>query len=198
MSVDIVDFAMHIRLETPRDGAGIEYLLDAAFGVDRFRKTSYRLREGVAPVADLCLVAEGDGVQGVRGELLGTLRFWPVAVDGAERVLLLGPIAVVGDQRSAGIGSRLMTEGLARAKAAGWRAVVLVGDEPYYGRFGFSRVAAARLALPGPVDVNRLLALNLVEAALDNAVGMMTPVSRQTSNVVDDVVPSAYPLMARY
>jgi predicted N-acetyltransferase YhbS len=84
---------MQIRLEAALDAAGIELLLDAAFGVDRFRKTSYRLREGVPPVIDLCLVAEGENA-----ELLGTLRFWPVQIAGAERVLLLGPIAVLGDQ----------------------------------------------------------------------------------------------------
>jgi predicted N-acetyltransferase YhbS len=66
-----------------------------------------------------------------------------------------------------------MTEGLARAKAQGWRAVVLVGDEPYYARFGFSRQRALKLCLPGPVDAARLLALDLVEAALDDAAGMI-------------------------
>lgn len=173
---------MQIRLEAALDAAGIELLLDAAFGVDRFRKTSYRLREGVPPVIDLCLVAEGENA-----ELLGTLRFWPVQIAGAERVLLLGPIAVLGDQRSAGIGTRLMTEGLARAKAQGWRAVVLVGDEPYYARFGFSRQRALKLCLPGPVDAARLLALDLVEAALDDAAGMISPVSRQDSVYEDNV-----------
>lgn len=171
MIVDTLDFPMNIVLEAPEHAAAIETLLDSAFGLDRHRKTSYRLRDGVAPITDLCLVATGD-----EGELLGTLRFWPVSVAGVGRVLLLGPIAVINDQRSTGIGTRLMQEGLARAKAAGWQAVILVGDEPYYARFGFSRTRALGLAMPGPVDPARFLALDLVEGALDRAEGMVLPV----------------------
>lgn len=160
---------MTVLQEQPRHAAEIESLISDAFGPDRNKKTVYRLRENVAPVADLCIVAEDDA-----GNLRGSLRFWPVQVAGGK-ALLLGPLAVVGGLRKTGVGTLLMHEGLARAKAAGWTIVLLVGDEPYYERFGFRRSLAEALALPGPVDLKRFLALELVEHALDGVSGMVEP-----------------------
>ncbi len=156
--------------ETVAHAAAIEALLDEAFGVERWRKTSYRLRDGVPPCSALCWVAL-DGTDRV----VATLRFWPVIVPGVERVLLLGPIAVAKGHRQAGLGRRLITQGLTQAKADGWQAVILVGDEPYYGRFGFLASRAATLSLPGPVEANRLLALDLFPSALDKASGTVMP-----------------------
>lgn len=164
---------MQIILEQPHHADVIEALLEESFGPDRHKKTVYRLREGVDPIPALSLVAEEDD-----GFLRGTLRFWPVAIvddETAARVsaLLLGPIAVHGGLRKTGVGTLLMQEGLARARSLGHRIVLLVGDEPYYARFGFRRDLAESLRLPGPVDLNRFLALDLVPGALDGVHGLV-------------------------
>lgn len=166
---------MDVVTEEPRHATAIDSLLEEGFGPDRFRKTVYRLRDGVAPLADLCLVAEAED-----GTLRGTLRFWPVDIADAaagSRVpaLLLGPIAVAGGLRKTGVGSLLMRAGLDRARTLGHRVVLLVGDESYYGRFGFRRALAEPLALPGPVEMERFLALELEDGALEGVSGMVEP-----------------------
>lgn len=158
---------MDIMRERPRHAAAIEDLVVDCFGEGRFGKTVYRLRDGVRPNNELGLVALEDG------ELVGTLRFWPIHVDGIGETILLGPLAVAEGLRSSGIGSRLMRAGLSRAAAFGYRSVILVGDEPYYRRFGFRRDLTLGLMLPGPVDYDRLLGLELVPGALANARGMI-------------------------
>ena len=156
---------MKIIAERPEHSGAIEVLLDQAFGGDRTAKTVYRLREGVAPSADLCFVAVAGGV------LQGTIRYWPVMIGDDLPALLLGPIAVAGERRSEGLGAVLIEHSLARAADLGHRIVLLVGDEPYYGRFGFRRDLALGLTLPGPVDPARFLARALVPGALDGVVG---------------------------
>jgi predicted N-acetyltransferase YhbS len=150
--------------ETPADVCARERLLDAAFGAARFEKTVERLREGRLPARGLALVAK-DG-----SELVGTLRLWPIHAGGVP-ALLLGPLAVDRSYRSQGVGRRLMAEALFRAYSAGHAAILLVGDAPYYEPFGFSRRHATRLELPGPVDENRFLGLELVRGALHHARG---------------------------
>jgi predicted N-acetyltransferase YhbS len=148
------DPAWSIRPESPADAAAIEALNEASFGPGRFAKSAYRLREGVAPVTELGLVALGGGA------LLGSVRFWPISV-GGHRELLLGPLAVRGDQRGKGIGIGLMQAGIKRAQQGPWRGILLVGDEPYYAKVGFSRLPPGRVRFPGPVDQNRILGLSL-------------------------------------
>ena len=159
---------MEITHETSTDEADIERLLDLAFGPDRAGKTVYRLRAGVAPVAELCTVIREQGV------LRGSLRFWPVVV-GPDRVsaLLLGPVAVAPEDRGNGYARALIWDGLRRARELGWQIVLLVGDEPYYGQFGFARPLAEGLELPGPVDPARFLGLELVPGALAGVAGML-------------------------
>ena len=161
---------MNITLETPGDGPEIERLLDLAFGPDRAGKTVYRLREGVASVAELDTVIREDG------RLRGSLRFWPIVI-GERRVpaLLLGPVAVDPEDRGKGYARALIWNGLRRARDIGYRIVLLVGDAPYYGQFGFSRELAQRLTLPGPVDPARFLGLALEDRALDGVSGMVQP-----------------------
>jgi predicted N-acetyltransferase YhbS len=150
-----------IRLEEARDRVAADAIVAAAFGPGRFAKTAYRLREGVACVAVLSCVAEE------AGRIVGTVRYWPVSI-GAEAALMLGPIAIVADRQGQGIALALMQTSLAEAKRLGHRAVVLVGDEPYYARAGFSRIKPpGRITMPGPVDLARLLGLSLVEGALE-------------------------------
>jgi predicted N-acetyltransferase YhbS len=155
-----------IRPEAPKDVPAREALLDAAFGAARFEKTSERLRAGRRPADGLALVAkEGEA-------LIGTVRLWSVCVGGVE-ALLLGPLAVARSRRGLGVGARLMRAAIARAIEAGHRAILLVGDAPYYARFGFAAGLTDRLALPGAVDRARFLALELAPAALQGAAGMV-------------------------
>ncbi|MBI1208878.1 MAG: GNAT family N-acetyltransferase [Azospirillum sp.] len=155
--------------EQPGHAGAIETLLDTAFGPERNGKTVYRLRQSVAPAAGLSLIAlEGS-------TLAGTIRYWPILLAGSVPALLLGPIAVASDLRCRGVGARLIGRSLNRAAALGHRAVILVGDAPYYEPFGFSRQTTLGLTLPGPVDYNRLLGLDLVPGTLD---GLNGPISR--------------------
>ena len=153
-----------IRLEAPGDAARIEALNADSFGPGRFAKSAYRLREGVSPIATLSFVA-------VEGDVLrGSVRFWPVRVGGHEE-LLLGPLAVQSDQRGRGIGIALMQAGIAAAQQGPWRGILLIGDEPYYTRVGFSRLPPGRVRFPGPVDQNRILGLSLKAGELLNLSG---------------------------
>jgi predicted N-acetyltransferase YhbS len=154
---------------TPADHIHVEHLLDLSFGSDRQSKTSYRLRAGNAPVPGLSLVVRDPGVR-----LSGTISFWPVAIGSRETpALLLGPLAVHPDRQRLGIGLMLMREGLTRARARGHGLVLLVGDEPYYARAGFAKIPEARINLPGPVNPDRFLYLELVPGALDGATGLV-------------------------
>ena len=158
------DFA--IRVERTEDAPAREALLEAAFGASRLEKTSERLRDERRPADGLALVAE-DGEA-----LIGTVRLWSVRA-GVVDALLLGPLAVARSHRGLGVGARLMRESIVRAAARGHRAILLVGDAPYYARFGFEAALAARLALPGPVERARLLGLQLAPGALRNAEGLV-------------------------
>lgn len=163
---------MIITTEDARHDAVIESLLDASFGPDRFAKTAYRLRDGVEPIKDLCLVAIDHDDFG-NETLEGTIRYWPITIGGTVPALLLGPIAVTPKWQGGGLGSKLIRMSLNKAAAAGHRIVLLVGDAPYYNRFGFTRDLARPLALPGPVDPDRFLGLEMVPGALDGVTGMV-------------------------
>lgn len=165
LTSDAASFA--IRAERASDVVAREALLDACFGDDRHMRTCQRLRDGRAPAEGLALSATA------RGRLVGTVRLWHVSVGGIP-ALMLGPLAVEASSRKSGAGAALMVHALAAAKARGHRAVILLGDEPYYARFGFSAAKTGELSLPGPFERNRLLGLELAEGALDGAWGMIT------------------------
>lgn len=153
---------------TPFDDHAIAHLLDVSFGSDRHSKTSYRLREGNAPVPGLSLVVRDAGVV-----LSGTISFWPLAIGEKQNpALLLGPLAVHPDRQKLGIGLALMEEGIARAKGQGHALLLLVGDEPYYARVGFKKLPRDLIALPGPVNPDRFLYLELKPGALDGVSGL--------------------------
>lgn len=156
--------------ELPSDAAGIESLLDRCFGPDRHLKTCQRLRDGQIPAEGLAFVVRGEG-----GAVIATLRFWETVIGGRTRALLLGPLAVSPDLQSRGLGGALIRHGLHEAAARGHGAVVLVGDAPYYQRFGFSGHLTAGMDLPGPVDRARFLALELRPEALAGAAGLVAP-----------------------
>jgi hypothetical protein len=155
-----------IRAERASDVAAREALLDACFGENRHTRTCQRLRDGRAPAEGLALSAVAGG------QLVGTVRLWHVSAGGIP-ALVLGPLAVSDAYRKLGVGAALMDHALAAASARGHRAVLLLGDAPYYARFGFSAAKTGELALPGAFERDRLLARELVDGALDGAWGMI-------------------------
>lgn len=155
-----------IRAERPGDAAAIDALVARSFGPGRFAKSAWRLREGVEPEAGLGFVATEDAA------LRGSVRFWPVFV-GHERALLLGPLAVETERRGRGMGVQLMQKGIDEARTKHHRAIILVGDPPYYARAGFAPIVRGRIRMPGPVDLSRVLGLSLVEGAVDALEGIV-------------------------
>src|SRR3954470_9258460 len=161
-----------IRNERPTDIAARERLLDAALGPARAAKSSERLREGRLPAEGLSLVAEGNNC------LVGTVRLWHVVAGPARPALLLGPLTVDGAWRGLGIGAALMRRAGAAAQELGHSAILLVGDAPYYARFGYSAEKTGRLWMPGPYERDRLLGAELVSGALEGARGMISATGR--------------------
>ena len=166
MSGPAAHHAWNIRREAEGDEARIAFLTEAGFGPGRYAKSAYRLREGVGAETALGFVAVEDGI------LRGSVRFWPIKV-GSQDALLLGPLAVDSAQRGRGIGVSLMQAGIAAARDAGWRAILLVGDAPYYARAGFVPLKPGRVRFPGPVDQSRLLGLSLADGALETLSGLV-------------------------
>ena len=156
-----------IRSETAADAVAREGLLELAFGPTRFEKTCERLREGRLPA--VALVAE------VGGRIVGSVRLWAVAAGPGRPALVLGPLAVDGAFRRAGIGARLVATALNQAAAGGHGAVLLVGDAPYYARFGFTAALTGALWMPGPVERERFLADELQAGSLAGARGLVSP-----------------------
>jgi predicted N-acetyltransferase YhbS len=157
-----------IRAERAADVAMREALLDASFGDNRHGRTCQRLRDGRAPATGLALSAVREGT------LVGTVRLWHVSA-GGRPALVLGPLAVDPACRELGIGAALMQQALAAARARGHTAVILLGDAPYYARFGFTGEKTGALSLPGPFERDRLLAVEFTDGALDGAEGMIVP-----------------------
>jgi predicted N-acetyltransferase YhbS len=155
-----------IRDEIESDVPAREALLDRCLGERRTLKSSERLREGRLPAQGLALAAERDGA------LIATLRLWHVEADGRP-ALLLGPLAVSPELQGEGLGKAMMREAIWRAACRGHGAILLVGDAPYYERFGFSPEPMADLAMPGPVERERFLGLELREGALAGARGVL-------------------------
>lgn len=165
------DLSLTIRPERPGDAAAIEKLHERAFGPGRFSRTAFRIREGGAPYM------AGNFVAFVATLIVGSVRMSPVAI-GAARALVLGPLTVDPAFEGRGVGSMLMRAAIEAATGNGERLIYLVGDEPYYRRFGFKRAPAAGATLPGPVDPARFLALELVDGALGGVTGEMRPARR--------------------
>jgi predicted N-acetyltransferase YhbS len=172
---------IRIRNETVRDLHARENLLDRVWGAARWQKTAERLREDREPAAGLSFVA----AEGRR--LIGTVRLWHVCAGPGRPALLLGPLAVEEERRGEGIGAALMQRAVATARRLGHQAVLLVGDAPYYGRFGFSAEKTGGLWLPGPYERHRLLACELTPGALDDARGLVGATGQLTPTPSLDV-----------
>lgn len=160
------------RSATADDAATISDLHARVFGPGRFARSAYRVREGVpagtGQVSRFCRVAY------LGQRLVAALRFSDITIGGVPGALLLGPIVVDPDFAGQGHGRKLIAGGLEAAKAAGVRLVVLVGDEPYYGRFGFKRVPPGQITFPGPVNPMRILAAEIEEGALAHYRGLIS------------------------
>ena len=144
----------------------------APWGLAASANRRSKLRRGRKPSEGLAFIARDSD-----GRVVGTVRLWDVTA-GSAPALLLGPLAVDPSLGNAGIGSALMRHAIAEAGRLGHRAILLVGDAPYYSRFGFSADSTGALAMPGPYERHRLLALELVEGALDAAYGLLRPAGR--------------------
>jgi predicted N-acetyltransferase YhbS len=167
--------AFSLGNERLRDVMPREMLLDRAMGPNRKRKSSEKLRRGRKPAEGLALVARDRDER-----LVGTVRLWNVKLGERGRsALLLGPLAVEPAAKSGGIGSALMHEAIAEARRLGHGAILLVGDAPYYARFGFTANKTGDLAMPGPYERHRFLALELIEGWLDNAAGTLKASGRK-------------------
>ena len=160
---------IRIEAEAPAEAGARENLLDLAFGRKRSKKTSQRLRDDRLPADGLAYSAKTEG-----GRVIGTVSLWHISAGAKRPALLLGPLAVHPSFRRKGIGSALVRAALAKSKALGHAAVLLVGDEPFYRRFGFCRALTEQLRLPGPFDRERFLGLEFVSGALAGARGIVT------------------------
>ena len=162
------ELALTILPEAAADAPAIERLHERTFGPGRFARTAFRIREGSGHRLDLSFTAR------IGTLLIGSVRLSPIRI-GENKALLLGPLAVEPAFRERGVGYALIERALAEAKAKGHRLVVLVGDEPYYGKAGFRRIPKGRTTLPGPVDSARLLVCELADAAFDGVAGTIRP-----------------------
>lgn len=158
------DIALTILPETAADAEAIERLHERTFGPGRYAKTAYRLREQVPHRLDLSFIAR------IGTLLVGSVRLSPVRI-GDAKALLLGPLTVEPAFRERGVGQALIARALKEAAGKGERLVILVGDEPYYGRSGFRRIPPGRVKMPGPVDPARVLVAELVPGAFEGVSG---------------------------
>lgn len=151
--------AVNTRAASPDDLSAISRLHARVFGPGRFARSAYRVREGTSPVTRFCRVAER------AGRLVAALRMTEISIGGKDGAMLLGPLAVDPDYRGQGYGKQLVAETLAACKAHGAKLVVLVGDMPYYGRFGFNPAPPGQIAFPAPVNPARILVCELEQGA---------------------------------
>jgi predicted N-acetyltransferase YhbS len=166
--VRMTDLAITILPETPADATAIEHLHERTFGPGRYARSAYRLREDIGHRLDLSFTAR------IGTLLVGSVRLTPVRI-GETPGLVLGPLTVEPPFRARGIGRKLLQRALAAARDQGHRLVVLVGDEPYYGKVGFKRVPKGRVTLPGPVDPARILVAELQQGAFADVSGALWP-----------------------
>jgi predicted N-acetyltransferase YhbS len=162
------DISLTILPETPEDAPAIERLHERTFGPGRYAKTAYRLREQGGHSLDVSFTARTGPL------LVGSVRLSPIRI-GETKALLLGPLTVEPAFRDRGVGQALIEHALKEARARSHRLVILVGDEPYYGKSGFKRVPPGRATMPGPVDPARLLVAELSAGAFESVSGPIRP-----------------------
>ena len=164
--------AVSVREVRPEDAPQISVLHARAFGPGRFARTAYRIREGTGAYSRYCRVCLIDG------RIIAAVRFTPIRIGGKDGALLLGPLAVDPEFANRGHGRGLVREAMDAARADGLSLVLLVGDEPYYARLGFVRVSPGQIALPGPVNPQRLLAAELRPGAFPEYRGLVASIAQ--------------------
>lgn len=152
--------------ETEADWWEVEALYDLCFAPGRTALSSYRLRDGVPMIAPLCLCLRDS-----EGQLAGVIRYWPALV-GEASILLLGPVAVHPTHQGEGLGALLINESLVEARRLGWERVLLVGDAPYYRRFGFKKLEGVEM--PPPTNPERVLGFELKPGAWEGIRGRVS------------------------
>jgi len=162
------ELSLTILPETADDALAIERLHERTFGPGRYARTAYRLREAVPHRLELSFTAR------IGTLLVGSVRLSHIRI-GATPALLLGPLTVEPPFRSRGIGRQLIERAVKEARNKHYRLLVLVGDEPYYGRLGFVRIPKGRATMPGPVDPTRLLVAELAPGAFEGVSGPIRP-----------------------
>jgi predicted N-acetyltransferase YhbS len=162
------ELALTILPETADDALAIERLHERTFGPGRYARSAYRIREGRGHVFELSFTAR------IGSLLVGSVRLTPICI-GETPALLLGPLTVEPPFRERGVGTALIERALKDAKAAGHAMVVLVGDEPFYGKLGFKRIPKGQVKMPGPVDPARLLVAELKAGAFEGVSGLVRP-----------------------
>ncbi len=164
----MTELALTILPETPEDAEAIERLHERTFGPGRYARSAYRIREGRGHLLSLSYAAR------VGTLLIGSVRLTPICI-GETKALLLGPLTVEPPFREHGVGTALIARALKDAKAQGHKLVVLVGDEPFYGKSGFKRIPKGQVKFPGPVNPARLLVAELADDAFEGVSGMIRP-----------------------
>jgi predicted N-acetyltransferase YhbS len=162
------ELALTILPETADDAPAVERLHERTFGPGRYARSAFRIREGRGHLLALSFTAR------IGSLLIGSVRLTPIAI-GETPALLLGPLTVEPPFRTRGVGTTLIERALKDAKAAKHKLVVLVGDEPFYGKLGFKIIPKGQVKMPGPVDPARLLVAELVPGAFDGVAGMIRP-----------------------
>ena len=162
------DLSLTILPESAGDAQAIDRLHERTFGPGRYARTAYRIREGIDHSLDLSFTAR------IGTLLVGSVRLSPIRI-GETRALLLGPLTVEPPFRDRGIGLNLIERSLQEAREQGHKLVVLVGDEPYYQRSGFKCIPKGAVTMPGPVDPQRLLVVELAEGAFAGVSGPIKP-----------------------
>ncbi|MET0670645.1 MAG: N-acetyltransferase [Xanthobacteraceae bacterium] len=170
----MTDLSLTILSETFEDAEAIDRLHERTFGPGRYARTAFRIREEIPHRIDLSFTAR------IGTLMVGSVRLSPIRI-GETPALLLGPLTVEPPFRDRGIGKALLEWALKEAKAKGHRLVVLVGDEPYYGKVGFKRIPKGTATMQGPVDPARLLVAEVVEGAFNGVSGLIRPDYRANS-----------------
>ncbi len=164
------------RPATAGDVSDIGDLHARVFGPGRFTRIAYRVRKGTPLVGSFCRVAEIDG------NIVAAVGFTRIVIGDQGRALLLGPLAVDPGAGNQGLGGQVMEEALEAVRKSDVRLVLLVGDEPYYSRYGFKRVDAGQIKFPGPVAPDRILATELEAGALEDFRGLVVADSASAAN----------------
>jgi putative acetyltransferase len=153
-----------VRPEQEEDRIAIDELHRLVFGGNVEAELVDRLRRERRVELSLVTI--------IGGQIVGHILFSDLEaeIDGRSvKALALAPMAVVPVRQRQGIGTRLMRESLARLKRGQYEAVMVLGHETYYPRFGFSAELARKLA--SPFEGDAFMAMELKPGALEGEQG---------------------------